>query len=117
MSRTLITYIIIFILCLASTTWSKEDSSYFPTPVPVNIAPGNYDNSQWGVGYNILNLTSDWEDNFFTFESEHVGDIEYQVQHAVLAFLKVNGKALRLNTIFLSGRLHPKKDPVNTTPI
>lgn len=109
MNKTLFAFIIIFSLCSVTSTWAKEDSSYFPTPVPVNLAPGNYDDSYWGIGYNIINLKSDWEDNFFTFEEEHVGDIEYQVQHIVLAFLKSKRQRSSVEYDFLVGKITSKE--------
>ena len=89
--------------------WAKDENKYFPTPVPINIAPGNYDDSSWGVGYNIINLTSDWDDNFFTFESEHVGEIEYQVQHLVVALLRSKRQSSSMEYDFMVGKVKSKE--------
>ncbi len=90
-------------------SWAKDEKRYFPTPAPVSIAPGNYDDSCWGIGYNIVNLTSDWEDGFWTFESEHVGEIEYQVQHVAVAFLKSIRQRSSIEYDFLIGKITSKE--------
>lgn len=87
---------------------AKDENAYFPTPVPVAISPGSYDSSAWGFGYNVINLTSDWKDDFFTFDAEHVGDIEYRVQHVVLAYLKKNRRSSSVEYDLLAGKIESK---------
>ena len=105
MTKTLIVFIIMTSLCTATSAWPKEDSEYFPTPAPVSIAPGNYYGASWGFGYNILNLSSDWDDNFFTFDSEHVGEIDYRVQHIALAFSKNKRQKSSIEYDILLGKI------------
>jgi hypothetical protein len=104
--QSIVGLIFLFIfLCLDPYAWARDDTRYFPTPTPINIAPGNNDNSSWGIGYNIINLSSEWEDSFFTFESEHIGDIEYRVQHIVFAFLNNKRKRSSAEYDLLIGRI------------
>jgi hypothetical protein len=101
------TFLLIF-MCITAYAWARDENKYFPTPVPVNIAPGSYDDSRWGVGYNIINVTSDWEDNFFTFESEHIGNIEYRIEHLVVAFLKSKRESSSIEYDVLIGKIKTK---------
>ncbi|MBT8349778.1 MAG: hypothetical protein KJO26_00865 [Deltaproteobacteria bacterium] len=95
-------------LCLATSVFAKDEYNYFPTPVPINITPGNYEGSSWGLGYNHMKLTSDWDEDFWTFKSENVGEIDYQVDNVVLAFLKSKRQSYSVEYDLLIGKITSK---------
>lgn len=58
------------------------------SPVPVNIKPVNYNESRYGLGYNLTTLTTDYIDPFFTSQTEKVGELKFTVHNLVAGYLK-----------------------------
>ena len=58
------------------------------SPVPVNIKPVNYNESRYGLGYNLTTLTTDYTDPFFTSQPEKVGELKFTVHNLVVGYMK-----------------------------
>jgi hypothetical protein len=101
--------LLILLGLLPSVAHGQDKPRFVPSPVPVNIKPLAHDESRWGVGYNQMHITSEWTDEFFTFDTERVGELEYDVYNLALGIQHARSDVSYMEYDLLLGKVDSRE--------
>lgn len=104
-SNTVSAMISSLLLSLAMAASAAGNKPYLPSSVPVNFRPDESEGRLLSVGVNRMTVVSDWEDNFFSPQSERVGDNKVTASGVSVGLIRNKSPRYSEEWDFLAGSL------------
>lgn len=100
--------IALLLLLLPGPAAAGSSKPYLPAPVPVSVKPLSLEGRLLGVGANRINVVTRWEDNFFSKQSEEIGETETIAINAALGLIRNRSGLYTEEWTLIAGKLDLK---------